>query len=135
MSSSVIVVLNKIFARYGTPEIFHSDNGPQYDSDEFAKFMEFLHICHITSSPYYPQSNGQSDKIVQTVKRRLKHSESPFLALLTYRVTPLPWFNLSPAELLMGRRLRTIVPQTDNPLIQKWSFLLQFKRLNAEFKD
>ena len=135
VSSKVIDVLKRVFARYGIPEVFRSDNGPQYSSDEFAKFMESLHIRHITSSPHYPQSNGQSERMVQTIKRLLKRSKSPFMALLTYIATPLPWCNLSPAELRMGRRLRTLVPQTDKLLISKWSFLPDFKRLNAEFKD
>ena len=90
VSSRVIDVLKRVFARYGIPEVFRSDNGSQYSSDEFAKFMESLHIRHITSSPHYPQSNGQSERTVQTIKRLLKRSKSPFMALLTYRATPLP---------------------------------------------
>ena len=72
---------------------------------------------------------------MQTIKRLLKHAHDPFMALLTYCTTPLPWCNLSPTELLMGRHLRTLVPQTDSLLIPKWSFLREFKRLNQDFKD
>ena len=72
---------------------------------------------------------------MQTVKRLFKQSASPFLTLLSYRAMPLPWCNLSPAELLLGRRLRTTVPQTDRQLIPRCTFLLNFKRLNRKFKD
>ena len=61
--------------------------------------------------------------MVQTAKRLLSRSDDPQLALLTYRATPLPWCNLSPAQLLMGRSLRTNVPQVTTHLITKWSYL------------
>ena len=56
------------------------------------------------------------------------------MALLSYRATPMPWCNLSPAELLMGRRIRTPVPQTDDQMIPKWSYLKEFQKLNKKFK-
>ena len=88
----------------------------------------------MTSNPHYPQSNGQAERTVQTVKGLFKRSASPFLALLSYRATPLPWCNLSSAELLLGRRLRT-VPQTDRQLIPRCTFLPNFKIRNRKFKD
>ena len=134
VSGSIIVALKSIFARHGIPEVLRSDNGPQYISEEFARFTTTYGIRHITSSPRYPQSNGQAERTVQTVKRLIRRSKDPFCALLSYRATPLPWCNLSPAELLMGRRLRTTLPQTDNQLVPKWPFLPEFKRLNRDFK-
>ena len=134
-STDVITALKTMFARFGIPEVLRSDNGPQYSSEEFSRFMRRYGVQHLTSSPRYPQSNGQAERTVQTVKRLLKKSEDPFLALLSYRATPLPWCNISPAELLMGRRLRTTVPQTDDQLIPKWPYLPQFKRENQSFKE
>ena len=99
-SSTVITVLKSIFARYGIPEIMISDNGPQYEIKQFARQYGFNHI---TRSPHYPQSNGQAEHAVQTVKKLLKQAEDPWVALLNYRAAPLPWCNLSPAKLLMGR--------------------------------
>ena len=48
----------------------------------------------------YPQSNGQAERMVQTVKRLLKKLKDLYRALLSYRPTPLPWCNLSPSELV-----------------------------------
>ena len=76
---------------------------------EFATTYGFNHI---TSSPYYPQSDGLAERTVRMVKRLFSNSPDPFLALLSYRATPLPWCGLSPAELLMGHVIRKDVPQT-----------------------
>ena len=85
-------------------------NGPQYVSWEMKQYARQYGFNHITSSPHYPQSNGQAERAVQTVKKPLKQAEDPWVALLIYHTAPLPWCNLSPAQLLMGRRLRTTVP-------------------------
>jgi len=68
-------------------------------SHKFADFAFSYGFHHITSSPCYPQSNGQAERVVQTVKKLLGSSDNPYLALLTYHATPMPWCNLSPLEL------------------------------------
>ena len=72
VTGNVIAALKSLFSRYGLPEILRSDNGPQYNSDEFATYMKEHGIRHVTSNPYYPQSNGQAERTVQTVKRLFK---------------------------------------------------------------
>ena len=88
----------KAFARHGFPEIVVSDNGPQYSSEAFTKFTHEYQFEHVTSSPYHPQSNGEAERAVQTVKRLLKKERDPYLALLSYRATPLEC-GYSPSEL------------------------------------
>ena len=61
-------------------------------------------FLHVTSTPYFPKSNGCAERAVQTMKSLLKHSDIFYLTILTYRTTRLPWCGLSPAELLMGLR-------------------------------
>lgn len=109
-SEDVIVHLKSIFSRHGIPELFFSDNGPQFSSQQFTDFSSAYGFKHVTSSPRFAQSNGQAERHVQTVKRLLKKAKDPYLALLAYRATPLS-NGYSPAQLLMGRRLRTPVPQ------------------------
>ena len=77
---------------------------------------------------------GQAERMVQTTKRLLKRATDPYQALLSYRATPLPWCGLSPAELSMGRRLRTAIPQTDKQLTPEWSYLSEFRRKNDHAK-
>ena len=107
-SRSIVNHMSSIFARYGIPELVVSDNGPQYSSDCFKEFARTYGFQHVTSSPHYPQANGEAERAVQTIKGLLKKSPDPYLALLAYRATPLA-LGYTPSELLMGRKLRTTV--------------------------
>ena len=133
-SKTIINTLKSLFARHGIPETVRSDNGPQYSSREFAEFAKTFQFKHVTSSPHYPASNGQAERTVQTIKNLLKKAEDPFVALLSYRSTPLPWCGRSPAELLMGRIIRSTLPQTTNSLIPHWPYLTEFRRVEYSFK-
>ena len=113
-SAAIINHLKSIFAEHGIPESLVTDNGPQYSSREFAVFCNQWGINHITSSPLYPKSNGFIKRMVQTVKNLLKKSEAagqdPYLALLSYRTTPIDSNLPSPAKLLNRRDYRTQLP-------------------------
>ena len=137
-STSIITNLKSIFSRHGIPEIVRSDNGPQYSSEQFAEFANHYGFSHITSSPKYPQSNGAAERAVRTVKDLLKknkmHHDDMYMAMLAYRSTPLE-NGLSPAEMLMGRKLRTNVPvepQQLNPRIPNHSHLHQKEHQQQE---
>ena len=112
-SNGVISHLKSVFSKYGIPEQVFSDCGVQYTSFEFAEFAREYGFEHMTSSPYFPQSNGMSEKGVNIVKNLFKRctisGEDPYIALMNYRSTPLK-NGYSPAELLMGRKIRTKVP-------------------------
>ena len=92
-----------------------SDNGPQYSSEAYAAFARQYQFEHVTNSPRYPQSNGEAERAVQTVKNLMKKDGDPYLALLSYRSTPLKC-GFTPSELLISRKLRTNVPMTRDSL-------------------
>ncbi len=102
-SSNVIEHFKSIFARHGIPETVITDNGPQFVVQKFADFATAYKFKHVTSSPRFPQSNGEAERAVQTIKNLLKKASDPYIALLAYRATPLQ-NGYSPAQLLMGRR-------------------------------
>ncbi|XP_035221250.1 uncharacterized protein K02A2.6-like [Stegodyphus dumicola] len=119
-SQTVISYMKSHFARYIIPLIVISDNGPQFSSKEFAEFAKKYQFKHITSSPYHPQSNGLAERSVQTAKKLLKKAQAdhadPYLALLAHRNTPTNEMLGSPAQRLMSRRTRTILPASEELL-------------------
>ena len=60
--------LCQIFATHGIPETCVTDNGPAFVSEDFAVFMHWNGIRHITTAPYYPASNEQAERAVQIFK-------------------------------------------------------------------
>ena len=110
--------MQETFARYGSPKIVRSDNGRQFDSFEFRQFAKDYNFKWKSSSPRYPQSNGQAESAVKLIKRIYKKSDDPYLGLLAYRNTKLEC-GASPAQLLMGRNLRENLPILESKLIPK----------------
>lgn len=108
-------ILIEIFARFGIPKTLVSDNGTQFTSGEFQRFVELNGIAHLRSSPYYPMSNGQAERFVDTFKRALKKLNGEGTStrnlqtfLQCYRSTPNRQIvdGKSPAEALLGRKIR-----------------------------
>ena len=125
-----------MLSRHGIPdsEVLISDNGPQFITSEMEAFASSYNFKHITSSPHHPQSNGQAERTVKTVKALFESANDLCMALLSYRATPFPWYGLSPAELLMGRRVRTSVLQVDKQLLPTWSYIPMFREKHEQFK-
>ena len=75
-SQSTISVLRNLFASYGLPLQIVSDNGPQFTSAEFAKFLKMNGVKHILCSPYHPSSNGLAERFVKTFKQAMRAGEN-----------------------------------------------------------
>ena len=98
------------------------------------EFLTSYGIKHNTSSPYFPQNNGMAERFVCTTKQLLRKSSDLNSILMIYHATPLPFCNYSPSQLLLGRNIRTKVPQTNKHLIPKWPYLEEFKWCDQNLK-
>ena len=79
-----------------------------FDSLEFRRFTRKWGIKQSTSSPGFAQSNGKSERFIQTLKRMMKKADDDiYLTLLEYRNTPVTGTSFSPAQILMSRTLRS----------------------------
>ena len=74
-SEATINALKSSFARYGIPKVVHSDGGTQYTSKKFKDFAKEWDFKHVISSARYPQSNGMSERHIQTEKRMMKKAK------------------------------------------------------------
>ena len=82
-------------------------------------------IRHTTSAPYHPATNGLAERAVQTFKSFLKKTPDGTLEnrlskfLLNYRLTPHSTNGITPAELLLGRRPRSVLDLVRPDLLKK----------------
>ena len=86
---------------------------------QLRKTLDARDFIHCTSSPRYPHNHGKAERTVQNVQSMLKKSVDPYGALLAYRTTSLEC-GYSPAQLLMGRQLRTSIPVVASTLQPRW---------------
>jgi transposase InsO family protein len=110
-SAALITACKEVFSRHGIPEVIRCDNARPLVSREFKEFLSNWCIKQITSSPLYPQSNGQAESAVKIMKRLFSQAEDPYVAHLAHRNTPLIELGASPAQLSMSRHIRSTIPQ------------------------
>lgn len=101
------------FACWGVPKTLVSDNAQCFVSPEFEAFCRVNGIRHLTSPPFSPKSNGLVERAVQTFKRGYTKQQSGSVNtkvsrfLFNYRTATHSTTHASPAELMLGRQLRT----------------------------
>jgi hypothetical protein len=109
-------------SRNGIVETLVTDNGPQFSSGEFKDFAKCWDFHHKTSSPLYPKGNALAEKGVGIAKKLMTKAkasgQNPYLSFLEYRNTPLEC-GYTPAQLLLGRRTKSILPITKHSLKPK----------------
>ena len=138
-SKVIISKLKQHFARHGIPNTVFSDNGPQFDSDEFRRFAREWEFDHVTSSPGHAQSNGMAESAVKAVKRLIKKAHEdgtdPWLALLDHRNTPTEGMRSSPVQRLMSRRTRTLLPTSGKLLKPQLAEGVQEEKTKIKMKQ
>ncbi len=112
-SQGTIDKMSSSFATHGLPEVLVTDNGSVFNTLESEEFLLRHGIRHVTSAPYHPATNGLAERAVQTFKTAMKKMTSGSIQsklqrfLSRYWITPHTTTDRPPAELLMGRQLRS----------------------------
>jgi hypothetical protein len=122
-AQTVIEKLMEVFARFGLVEVIVLDGGPAFIAERFKEFMITNSIKHIISPPGHPSTNGQAENTIRTVKTSIKATieeskaksanpnvnETVLNHLLNYRSTKHTVTNETPAKLLLGREVQTVL--------------------------
>ncbi|XP_026536195.1 uncharacterized protein K02A2.6-like [Notechis scutatus] len=114
-SEVTIKALRHLFTTHGLPDVLVSDNGLQFNSKPFEAFLAELGIRHALSAPAHLATNGQVEIMVRSTKETLQRmdqenwQERIDRMLLAQHITPHTTTQRSPAELLMGRWLHTVL--------------------------
>jgi len=61
-----------VWKDFGVPRVIISDRGPQFASNFIKAHNEFLGITTALSTAYHPQSDGQSERMIQEVQKTLR---------------------------------------------------------------
>ena len=86
------------FRRHSVPRFLVRDNGSQFISEAFKAFAEKYKFYHITSSPYWSQSNGRAEAAVKAAKHIPFTAEDVDVALLSVRNTTPRWTHILPSS-------------------------------------
>lgn len=132
-SREAISYLSTLFGLFGIPERIRCDNGTNLISYEMQKFLKGFGVELITNSPKFSQSNGFIESMVKVAKGILLKCSDLNVGLLAHRTTPLE-NGFSPAELLMGRRLRNTLPMLPENLLPNWPNSKELRRTEKKLK-
>ena len=112
-TDDVTKALWNTFYQVGFPKHLRTDNGPQFISDAFIRSCESFNIEQEWSDPYYPTSNGHAEKMVAVAKNMIKKAsnlDELQKMVQVYNATPSSETQVSPAEMLLRRKIRTCLP-------------------------
>jgi hypothetical protein len=118
-AKAVIPKLDNVFALFGIPDVVKSDNGPPFNGLHFKDFAKHLGFLHRKITPLWPQANGEAERFMKTIGKAIRaaHTEHRswkqelYCFLRNYRATPHATTDATPAELLLGRKMKTRIPE------------------------
>ena len=103
-AKSVIPLLDKTFSIFEIPKELISDNGPPFDSQEFRKFADYVGFKHRKITPLWPRANAESERFMKTIGKAIRAAHTQ------HRATPHATTDMSPGEILFGRKSNTKLP-------------------------
>ena len=110
------VLVSKVFTRFGPPEIIHSDQGSNFESNLMKEICSLMGIHKSRTSAYHPQCDGLVERQNRTLQDILASYVSKYkddwdlwvdLAVYSYNTSVHESTGFSPYELVFGRVART----------------------------
>jgi hypothetical protein len=129
-TSACIEALQGLFVRWGLPDEVTTDNGPQFVSAEFTDFLASTGIEHRRTPRYCPPQNGGVERFNGFIKGALRAlladgvpgKQAVQELLLAYRTAPHSLTEKTPAELMLGRKLRMPLDKLRPPVPESATF-------------
>ena len=129
-TTTIIKAYERWISLFGPPHSVLSDNGSQFVSEMFKKYNESLDIKQKFSSPYYPESNGQVERLHRWIKERLTlisvdlgtnfvdgdDDWDQYISLIqhSYNSTPNSMTSYSPNHIIFGQDLKITLDRINN---------------------
>nr|GFA24299.1 reverse transcriptase domain-containing protein [Tanacetum cinerariifolium] len=117
--------LNRIVARHGIPVLIICDRDGRFTSNFWKSFQKALGTNICMSTAYHPETDGQSERTIQTLEDRLRTCVIDFdkgwvkhlpLAEFSYNNSYHASIKAAPYEALYGRKCRSPKCYSDEPL-------------------
>ncbi|XP_058816749.1 uncharacterized protein K02A2.6-like [Topomyia yanbarensis] len=120
-----VKAFHETFCRFGFPETLKTDNGPQFISGKLKRFCDQYGIQLRKTTPYWPQANGEVERINGMIKKHLRISQEEQtdwkwdlrMCILMYNSTPHSTTGVAPSVLMFGRIFKDKLPSL--PLISR----------------
>ena len=113
-SNTLIKAIKPVFATHSAPANLITDNGTNFISSEFCRFLKSCDVNHITSSPHHHQSNGRVEAAVKLmkgiIKKSTKEGTDMWKAILEWRNATTPGMRSSPMQWLLSKRTHSMLP-------------------------
>lgn len=118
-ATQLVEFCETVFSRWGWPETVRSDNGPQFTSNVFRKFLAENGVSWISTTPLWAQANGECERQNRSLLKAMKIAAAqgqPLRAavrkfLVAYHSTPHSSTGVSPFQLMTGRVMRDKLPE------------------------
>ena len=132
-----------MFAHHGTPQRVDSDNGPPFNSEEFAQFAQHEGFTHHRITAEHPRANGEAERYMQAINKteQIAHLQGKPATerelavqnmLIAYRDTPHPATGVTPYEAMHGRPIRT---RLDHENARKTDHIEKDKEIDERDKE
>ena len=128
-----------VYRRFGLPDVFLSDRGPQFDSQVMKELWRLIGVDGRMSTAYHPQTDGQTERVNREIESYIRifctanpHTWADLLTDMevAFNNREHSATKFSPFFLMYGshpRLVPTAFPRSKVPSVQEWLL----KRLKA----